>query len=127
MTSTKGAVLPLVLMALLVVAAAAFAMSFRVTLDSMAARSAMSATMARAQAAGALALGVAELQAAVAVGTEVLASYGPWSEYGVEGTLSVAVAGVVTAPEPGPPPVPPLDPDAPPAPDAYVPVYVLVA
>ena len=65
MKGVSGAVLPLVLLALLVIAAASFAMSFKVTLDAMAARSALTAAQAHAQAAGGLALAGAEHAAAL--------------------------------------------------------------
>jgi hypothetical protein len=49
MKGVAGAVLPLVLLALLVIAAASFAMSFKVTLDAMAARSALTAVASRSR------------------------------------------------------------------------------
>ena len=87
--------LPLVLMTLLLVGAAAFAMSFKVTLDALAARSAVSAAAARAQAAGAIALGVLALDASFAAGLEPQGSLGPWPEHGVTGTVLVAAVGAV--------------------------------
>lgn len=96
MRAPRGAVLPLVLMTLLLVGAAAFAMSFRVTLDSLAARSAVAAAGAKAQAAGALALGVATLSDSLAAGLEPPGSFGPWPEHGITGTVQVSVVGAVT-------------------------------
>ncbi|HET8986003.1 MAG TPA: hypothetical protein VFN03_09615, partial [Trueperaceae bacterium] len=93
-----GAVLPLVLLALLVIAAASFAMSFKVTLDAMAARSALSAAQAHAQAAGGLALAVAEHQAAVEGGTQPPPDHGPWPEHGISAFVRVTAVGVVETP-----------------------------
>lgn len=93
--SDSGAVLPMVLLGLLVVAAATFALSFKATLDTMAARSSLSAAVAQAQASGALALAVAERHDAASAGQEPPPTHGPWPQYGVDATVSVAAAGMV--------------------------------
>lgn len=98
MRQDQGAVLPLVLLAMLVIAAASFAMSFKVTLDVMAARSALSAAQAHAQAAGGLALAVAEHQSALLAGNEPPTGHGPWPQHGVLATVTVAPAGAVSLP-----------------------------
>lgn len=119
MRHASGAVLPLVLLALLVIAAASFAMSFKVTLDAMAARSALSAAQAHAQAAGGLALAVAEHRAALEGGTQPPPAHGPWPEHGISASVRVTDGGVVEAPGSATP-----DPEAP---DGPVPVVTMTA
>jgi|SRR5690606_17008910 len=98
MRRAPGAVLPLVLTVLLIIAAASFAMSFKVTLDTLAARSALTAAQARAQAAAGLALAVAERHAAVAAGSKPSPAHGPWPQHGVAATVSVTEAGTLAVP-----------------------------
>ena len=97
----SGAVLPLVLLGLLVIAAVSFAMSFRVTLDVMAARSALSFAQAQALAAAGLALAVEEQQAALTAGEEPPTTHGPWPHYAVDATVTASLAGLIV--EEGPP------------------------
>ncbi|HLU82150.1 MAG TPA: hypothetical protein VKZ43_02000 [Trueperaceae bacterium] len=104
MRRLRGAVLPLVLLALLLIAAAAFAMSFRVTLDVMAARSALASAQAQALAAAGLSLAVAEHRAAVVAGAEPPSGHGPWPHFGVDATVSSNQAGFVTVTPGGGPP-----------------------
>jgi len=94
-----GTVLPLVLLALLVIAAGSFALSFKVTLDAMAARSTLAAALAHAQAAGGLALAVAEHQAAVVAGVEPATSHGPWPQHAILATVTAAATLPVGLPE----------------------------
>lgn len=103
MRRPSGAVLPLVLLALLVMAAVSFAMSFRVTLDAMAARSALSHSLAHAQAAAGLALAVAEQHAAALGGVEPPVGHGPWPQHAVLATVTVAASGAVAVPATDPP------------------------
>lgn len=91
MTRTIGAVLPLVLFVLLAVAAVTFAMSVRVTMDTVAARSVLAAVEAEAQAEGALALAVAEQVAAFAEGSASPATHGPWPELDIVATVAVVL------------------------------------
>jgi hypothetical protein len=100
MKRATGAILPLVLLALLVIAAASFALSFKVTLDALAARSALSAALAHAQAAGGLALAVAEHDAAREDGREPPPELGPWPALGIVATVEVTPAGFIDSPGP---------------------------
>ena len=101
--ATRGVALPLVLLVLLLLGAAAFAASFAATLDSAAARSALDSAAARAQASGALAFAVAEL---VALGPTGLASLpaelGPWPDLESGVTVVASLAGVWTLGEEDP-------------------------
>ena len=96
----SGAVLPLVLLGLLVIAAVSFAMSFRVTLDVMAARSALSFAQAQALAAAGLALAVEEQQAALTAGEEPPTTHGPWPHYAVDDTVTASLAGLIVVSTP---------------------------
>ena len=96
----SGAVLPLVLLGLLVIAAVSFAMSFRVTLDVMAARSALSFAQAQALAAAGLALAVEEQQAALTAGEEPPTTHGPWPHYAVDATVTASLAGLIVVSTP---------------------------
>lgn len=89
----RGSVLVIVLLAALLLALSAIALTLTVTLDGLAARNVQDAALAEGQAEAALQLAARDLGAGLADGGTIPVGLGPWEPAGVRATATVSRTG----------------------------------